>query len=339
MSAMNDIVKLGIDSYKGRVTEYSADKTQEALRNALIEANGGSTIIDARAMRDGKCVGAFAIVEQILAGVVADDILNDPFFKAMVEFRNVAAGDEAVFNLENTALFEVATIAEGTQAIRRQRIVDYTEVLVKTKVHAVRIYEELKRVLAGRVDFNTMIAKVAQSFKAEILNEVVSLWAGATAADIGGATYFPVAGTYSEDALLEVIEHVEAAAGGKPATIIGTKRALRPLIASLVGNAAKETTDSQGYAGSFYGSDVIMLPQRHQVGTSSFVFNDKSLTIVASGDGGKPIKFVYEGSPLVIPKAPEHNMDLTYEYFYADRWGMALAMANGNSGIGRYDFT
>lgn len=339
MSAMNDIVKLGIDSYKGRVTEYSAEKTQDALRNALIEANGGTTIIDARAMRDGKCTGAFAIVEQILAGVVADDILNDPFFKAMVDFRNVAAGDEAAFNLENAALFEVATIAEGTQAIRRQRIVDYTEVLVKTKVHAVRIYEELKRVLAGRVDFNTMITKVAQSFKAEILNEVVSLWAGATASDLGGSTYFPVAGTYSEDALLEVIEHVEAAAGGNPATIIGTKRALRPLIASLVGNAAKETTDSQGYAGSFYGSDVIMLPQRHQVGTSTFVFDDKSLIIVASGDGGKPIKFVYEGNPLVIPKAPETNTDFTYEYFYADRWGMALAMANGNSGIGRYDFT
>lgn len=339
MSAMNDIVKLGIDSYKGRVTEYSAEKTQEALRNALIEANNGSTTLDIRAMRDGKCNGVFSLVEQILAGTVTDSVLDDPFMKNMVDFRNVAAGDEAVFQLENTSLFVVSKIAEGTQAIRRQRITDVTEVPVPTDVHAVRIYEELKRVLAGRVDFNQMIDKVGRSFKEQIFNDAYTLWATATANDIGGTVYFPTAGTYDEDALLEVVQHVEAAAGGRPATIIGTKRALKPLIASLVGNAGKELVDGQGYAGSFYGTDVIMLPQRHTAGTSNFVFNDKSLTIVASGDGGKPIKMVYEGSPLAIPKAPESNFDLTYEYFYADRWGMALAMADGNSGIGRYDFT
>lgn len=339
MSTMNDIVKLGVDLYKGCVTEYSNDKASAAFRDALIEANGGTSVLDPRAIRDGKCVGVYSIVEQILAATVPENVLNNPFIDALVDFRNVAAGDEALFNLEDTSLFAVAETAEGTQAIRRQRIADYTEVPVPTKVHAVRIYEELKRVLAGKVDFSKMIDKVSKSFSDQILADAYALWAGAVAADIGGTVYFPAAGTYNADTLLTLVQHVEAAAGGRPATIIGTKRALRPLIAEIVGDNGKNIIDGQGYVGSFYGTKVVCIPQRHKVGTSTFMFNDNELTIIASGDDGKPIKFVYEGSPLIIPKAPETNMDLTYEYFYADRWGCALAMADGNSGVGRYVMT
>lgn len=335
----NDIVKLGIDLYRGCVKEYSDEKANEALYKALVAANNGSTKLDIRAIRDGKCDELFSIVEQILAATVPAAVLDDPFVKALVEFRNVADGDETVFNLENASLFIVAEIAEGTQAIRRQRIADYTEVPVPTSVHAVRIYEELKRILAGRVDFPAMIDKVKVSFVEQIRNDAYSLWAGATASDLGGIAYFPVAGTYDEDALLKVVQHVEAAAGGRPATLIGTKRALRPLRTAILGDNGKNTIDEQGYVGSFYGSNVVCIPQRHKVGTSEFVFDDNVITIIASGDNGKPIKFVYEGNPLVIRTPAQANKDLTEEYFYADRWGAALAMAAGNSGIGKYEMT
>ena len=49
-------------------------------------------------------------------------------------------------------------------------------------------------------------------------------------------------------------------------------------------------------------------------------------------------KFVYKGDPIIIPNDPANNMDLTQEYFVAEEWGAAIAMA-GNSGIGRYEFS
>ena len=46
MAEIKDIVKLAVDSYKGRVEKYSVADSQKLLKEALIKANGGSTILD-----------------------------------------------------------------------------------------------------------------------------------------------------------------------------------------------------------------------------------------------------------------------------------------------------
>ena len=45
MSEFKDIVKLATDAYKGNVEKYSVGQSQELLRQALVEANGGDTIL------------------------------------------------------------------------------------------------------------------------------------------------------------------------------------------------------------------------------------------------------------------------------------------------------
>ena len=79
------------------------------------------------------------------------------------------------------------------------------------------------------------------------------------------------------------------------------------------------------------------MPQRHVVGTTNFVFPDNVLTIVAGED--RPIKFVYEGDPIVSMRDPLENADLTQEYLYGSRYGLGLVLAGGNQGIGRYQTT
>lgn len=336
MAEIKDVVKLAVDSYKGRVEKYSVGQSQDVLRQALIDANGGSTKLDYKAIRDGKCNGLFTLVEEILSRTVIEGVQSDDFFNAFVDYKNVALGDKNVFIVEDNTLFVVDDVAEGNQGIRRQRLGGKSEVSIPTSMHAIRIYEELNRVLSGRVDFNVFIDKVAKSFSQKILNDIYTLWAGATAADLGGVAYFPTAGTYNEDDLLDVISHVEAAAGGKTATIVGTKKALRNLKESIMSDGAKDEFHNMGYAGTFFGTPVVAIPQRHQVGSTNFVFQDDVLTIVAGDD--KPIKFVYEGDPLVIMGDPKTNADLTQEYFYGERYGLGLVLAGGNAGIGRYEW-
>lgn len=337
MAEMNDIVKLAVDSYKGKVEGYSVDQTQETLRKALVEANGGSTKLNYKAVRDGQCKGLFSLVETILSKTVVDGLVGDEFFNALVEFRNIAEGDQNIFIVEDSDLYVVDEVADGTQAVRRQRIGGATEYPITTSMKVIKIYEELNRVLSGRIDFNKLIDKVAASFKQKMLNDIYTLWSGATATDFGGQTYFVTGGTYSESALLDLIQHVEAAAGGKPATLVGTKKALYPLMASIRGSEGNNTIDNQGYVGKFYGSAVVAMPQRHQVGTTTFIFDDKTINVIAGDD--KPIKFVYEGDPLVIMGDPKLNQDLTQEYFYGEKYGLGIVLAGGNSGIGRYEYT
>jgi len=337
MNELEKLVKLALDAHNGTIQKYSMDEAQDTLRQALIEANGGSTKLDYRALRDGKCNGVFALVEAILRSTVPQGLENNDLFKAIVEFRNIAEGDDQIFHVESSDLFFVDKIAKGTQGIRRQRIADVKDVTVPMNVHGVRIYEELARILAGRVDFNDLIDKVDRSIQNEIMSEIYDIWTTATT-ELGGSVYYTAsAGSYSDSDLLTMIEHVEAAAGGKPVTIIGTKAALRPLATSgLTFDPVKNALYNDGFIGRFYGSPTICIPQRHVVGGTALAFSDKMLTLVA-GDS-KPIKFVYKGDPIIIPNDPANNMDLTQEYFVAEEWGAAIAMA-GNSGIGRYEFS
>ena len=336
MAEMKDIVKLAVDTYKGNVEKYSVAQSNDVLRQALVEANNGSTILNYKDIRDGKCNGLFTLIEEILSRTVVEGLQGDEYFNALVDFRNVAEGDQNLFLVEDNNLFVVAEAADGTQGIRRQRLGGVKETSIPTSLKVVRIYEELNRVLAGRVDFNEFINKVAESFRQKLLNDIYTLWAGATAADMGGVAYFPTAGTYSEDDLLDVISHVEAAAGGKQATIIGTKKALRALKESIQSDGAKEELHGMGYYGKFFGTPCVAVPQRHKVGTTQFVMADDVLTIIAGDD--KPIKVVYEGNPIVLMGDPMTNADFTQEYLYGEKYGIGIVLAGGNAGIGRYEW-
>lgn len=335
MPEMNDIVKLAVDAYHGNVEQYSVGQSQEVLWQALVEANGGSTVLDYRKIRDGKCPGLFTLLETVLSRTVVEGLQGDEFFNALVDFRNVAEGDQNLFLVEDSNLFVVADAADGTQGIRRQRLSGVSEVSIPTVMKFVKIFDELNRVLAKRVDFNMMINKVSESYRQKLLNDIQTLWNGASATDFGGTVYFPAAGTYDEDALLDVIAHVEAAAGGKTATIFGSKKAVRNLAPSVQGAESKSDLYNLGYYGRFYGSPVVVTPQRHKIGSTEFTLPDDVLTIVAGED--KPIKCVYEGSPIILMGNPMDNGDLTQEYLYGEKYGLGIVLAGGNAGVGRYE--
>lgn len=334
---MNDIVKLAIDAYHGRVEKYSVAQSQDVLRQALIEKNNGKAYLDYKDIRDGKCQGLFTLIETILSKTVVEGLQGDEYFNALAEMRNVAEGDSPVFVVEDNDVFVVAEAADGTQGIRRQRLGGSTETTIPTTLKVVRIYEEINRVLAGRVDFNQFISKVAESFKQKLLNDMYTLWSGATASQIGGTVYFPVAGDYDEGALLDLIAHVEASAGGQKATIVGTKKALRPLKESIMSDGAKEEWHKLGYVGTFFGTPVVATPQRHKVNSTEFVLDDDVLTIIAGNE--KPIKVVYEGNPIILMGDPLTNADFTQEYLYGEKYGMGIVLAGKSAGVGRYEFT
>lgn len=175
----------------------------DTLRQAMVAANNGSTTLNYKNIRDGKCSGLFTLIEEILQRTIVEGFQGDEYFNSLVDFRNVALGDKNLFQVEDSNLFVVADAADGTQGIRRQRLGGVSETSIPTTFKVVRIYEELNRVLSGQVDFNVFIQKVSESFRKKLLDDVYALWSTATANDFGGTTYFPSAGGYDEDALFD----------------------------------------------------------------------------------------------------------------------------------------
>ena len=335
-----NVVKLAVDAYHGKVDgNFSLNDSMETLRKALVDLNGGSTKLDYKRIRDGKCNGLFSVIEQILQKTVVEGFADDAFFNELVEMKVTALGDVNDFYIPGQTLFVVSDVSRGNQALRRQRIDDGEHVRIPTQLKGIKIYEELERVLSGRVDFNYFIDLVGKSMKQALYLDV---YTALNALAGSGSVYFPVAGSYSEDALVTIIDHVEAATG-KKAVILGTRQALRTIATAagantsaiaVMGDQGKADMYALGYYGKFNGTDCIKVNQAHVPGTTTFALDNKKLYILALGD--KPIKVVNEGEPTIYLGNPMANADMSQDYLYLDSWGVGVAATEQ---MGIYSFT
>lgn len=321
----NKILTVAIDAIRGRsMGNYTAADTSDALRNAFIELNGGSTKISPKTFYKGTPL--FTLVQELIPVVIEEGIKTEgnPLF-ALIDYKNIAEGDLAEFDIEGDANFVVASVANGIQGVRRQRIVGGDTVKVPTEMKIVRVYENLGRLLAGRIDFNKFVDGVAKAFNEYIASAAYTALAGITSNTYNLDSTYVKSGSMDAEALLELVNHVEAATG-KKAAIIGTKTAVRKL-GSEVTYSAEQNADlyNKGYIGKFFGTDVIALEQAHTPGTSDFALADDALFVIAADD--KPIKVVNEGEGLLIDRDPSVNADLTQEYVYGQGIGVGVICA------------
>ena len=325
------IVNLANDLTRGVVpAQFSAASTSDKLREQLIEANGGSTVIDYKNFRRNK-VEIFEIIEQLIPTITEEGLKGDEFFMNLVEERNLAEGDKDEFVVEENSQFIVARIADGIARARRQRIGETRTLSVGTEWYNVTIYEEFSRFMAGRIDWSKLVAKVGDAFKQFVLNQCFTLFSGISASTPGLSNVYVQAGTYDEDKILTIVSHVEAATG-KEAVILGTAAALRKCTtANAASNAAKDDLYNLGWYGKLAGIPMVRVRQRHQVGSTNFVFKNDEIYILASDD--KPIKYVREGSGLIVDDTSGTNADRSLTYSYSEKMGFGLIV---NGPLGKY---
>lgn len=320
-----EVLKVMIDAIKGvNLENYSKKDTSEAIRNALIEMNGGSTKINLKNFYRGSEL--YALVQELIPTIIDEGFKDEDALFSLVDYRNVADGDEQEFVIEGNSYFIVADAAAGIRGVRRQRIEKTETLTVKTAVKVVRVYEELNRLLAGKVSFDKFVENVAKSFKQKILADAYKAIDAMSNTTVGLDSNYVVAGTgvNDEDAIIALISHVEAATG-KPARIFGTKAALRKLPNAVLSNEAKSDLYEMGYYGKFNGTDIVCLRQSHKPGTSTFALNDGKIFIIAGDD--KPVKVVNEGEGLLYEGDATANNDLTQEYVYGQAFGIGVACA------------
>jgi hypothetical protein len=320
-----EALKIMIDAVKGvNMENYSKSETSEAIRNALIEMNGGSKKLNLKNFYRGSQL--YALVQELIPAIIDEGFKDEDVLFNLVDYRNIADGDEEEFYVEGNSYFLVADAAAGIRGVRRQRIDKSETVTVKTSVKVVRIYEELNRLLAGKVTFDKFVDNVAKSFKQKILADAYKAISEMSQTTAGLDSNYVVAGTGTgdEDALIELIQHVEAATG-KEARIYGTKAALRKVTTATVSDEAKKDMYEMGYYGKFNGTEMICMRQVHKVGTSVFALDDSKLYIIAGDD--KPVKIVNEGEGLLYEGDATANNDLTQEYVYGQTFGVGVVCA------------
>ena len=321
-----DIVSLAVDSFKGHVpSNYSVGEANDTIRQALIDLNGGDAKLNWKSFRNHPEL--YAVVEEIITRTTLEGLPSDSPLFQFVDFRNLALGDSMRFIIERDDDFIVSQIAEGTQGIRRQRLNGKQAITPPMKLYAVKIYEELNRVLSGRVDFNEAINKIARAFDKKINADIFN----AVTSSLGAlSTPYKQSGTFDIGKLMTIIDHVEAANGGT-ATIITSKQGARAIVNILGADAtsAKEDLYNIGYFSHIGENPIIAMRNAHQPGTTNFVL-DNDIIVVSTED--KFIKMITEGDTTIIDRNPLDNADLSHEYFVAQRYGIATAF----SGVAGY---
>lgn len=322
---MNEVAKLAIDAVKGQgdMAKFSRTDAMEALRKELILANGGSEKLSPKSFRNNPQL--FAIVEEALDFLIEEGLKGQ--FDQFVETVIIEHGDAKVFTVKENRLFDVALIADGTGDLHRDRL-DVGELTVKTHIYGVGVYEELSRLLAGRVDFADLVANVARSYENKIQNDIYdAIWNSYSQL---GATY-GITGSFSETQLDELIAHVEASTGME-AMILGTKQALGKITTAKESDGMKDKYNQFGYYGSYHGTEMMEIRQAHKVGTDEFAIANFLLVVPKTPD--KFVKLVIEGDSMIVEGDGTNRKDFQRDYIFIKKAGVAV-LSSAKYGIYR----
>lgn len=320
-----DIVTMAVDLVHNSVAEFSADDVNEKLRQSFLQIAGVENI-NFKTMRRFQ-PAIFEVLEEALDVLIVEGL--EAQFDEFVEIKNTAWGDTNTFAVDDNKLFNIATIANGTGNLQRQRL-DQGFVAVSTGLYGVKIYEEFYRFLAGRIDWAKLVERVSKSYNNKIATDIYT--ALYDSYSVLGATY-GISGAFSEATMNTLIGHVEAATGAE-ATLMGTKTSLSKITTAVQSEKIKEAMNTLGYYGIFNGTNMQVIKQAHTPGTDIFAIND-SFAMVIPNVPNKMIKLVIEGDAIIQEVAGGQSADMSLEYMFQKSAGIAV-VSSAKYGIYRF---
>ena len=110
----------------------------ELIRKAILKTAGCENGWD-KYMFDHNKHLVFKLLSEVLEETVGQQILDK--YNAWVDFRSVALGDTIEFRIPNQDLFEVGLVCDGTDNLRRQRIL-HNKLAMQSFQLGVKIYSE-----------------------------------------------------------------------------------------------------------------------------------------------------------------------------------------------------
>ena len=326
MSELNvtEVRDMAYDLYKGRTANFDAESANEAIKNIILETAGCKENWDMYKFMENK-YKVFSIMREILTPVVAENVLAR--FESWVDIQDIALGDTKEFEVMNQDLFEIGIVADGTSELRRQNLVHGKLQMTSFQLGA-KLYTEFDDFRRGRVDFAEWIARLGKSFEVKIGEYIVKAIEGSYSV-LG--TKFAKKGAFADDQMLELIERVEAKTGMK-AVIYGTKSALAQLRTTAGGFKAdladsdKEAISKMGHIGTYFGTDVVEIPQ--SVNRKDEFMIDKDMLYVIP-NGTKIVKLLFEGDVDVVEVTdPAVRKDMQFEYMFMRRLQIGVCRAS-----------
>lgn len=321
-SEFEEIAKKGNMSYEEKEKIFNASLKQEALKMAgLANVN----IPEDRILRNPTIRWAlFELVSETLSIIIPLTVQDQ--FNQFAEIRQVGWGDTLRFKLPNPNLFVVSKTANGKRRGHPQRLWN-SEVVLNAEPHEVTIKEDFYRVLTGQINWGEWINKVALSVQTKITMDV---FAQLFNSYDGLGSNFKEA-SWDKERFIALGQRVEAANGGSPVTVFGTKLALSKVVPdaefSKFGYVGiGEYYNTHGYLPNFMGFPTFVIDQRIAVNDPdyNFAIDDNTLYFISTGTD-KPVKIGFEGQPIIQDSGATDSASMSQYYTYIQYFDAVIA--------------
>ena len=321
MAKLTNLQKLSLDVCRGSVEKYSVKDGSDAIRAQILEAMGTQEW-DVYKFQQNK-FEVYRILSEAITVALAEMTLGK--YNDWVEYKDLALGDTVEFYIPNTDLFEVGYVADGTNQMRRQRIVN-KKLAMSGFPLGIKVYEEFLSFMMGRVDWQELVRRAAASLDYKLSEIIVKQ---IEKAYNGLDSKYVKTGSFNEDELVDLVQRVEAKTGQK-CTIFGSKKALTKIrqgVGAILSANDKEDIRNHGFVTLLHGTPVIEIPQVLDK-NDNYALKDDMLFVIPNGDT-KMVKLGFEGDAYIYEvQDPATRMDQALEYMITRRVQIGVAKAN-----------
>lgn len=311
-----DLMKLAHDVYFNPTFSAGEVSGQDALRNAIKDALGGE--YNVYSWQKHK-YDVFEIISTAIDAVMPTLLTNQ--FDSIADIRTVALGDKPLFECEDPQIIRVGRVAAGANDMRRQTIVG-KHFTIDTEWFGAAVYAEFDQFMAGDIDWNKLVDRVAQGFVNHIQAKIAD---ALTASYTSLGADVKTSGVATLDQIVKLAQRVQVKSN-KPVAIYGTKAALSKIAemanVQLYSGAMKDELNTNGFLGVVRGLKLIEIPQAFKANSDEFALDDTKVLILPEGE--KIIGVVMEGNSRTIEPENTSRNDLQMGFETLEKIGVGV---------------
>lgn len=308
---LTELGQLSFNAYNKIPTgEYTVKETEDLLRAKFNEVCNGDAS-DFYNFMDNR-YKVYAIIKETMV-IAVGDLLVDKYDE-FIDFKDTELGDQNLFETTDNSMFRVDVVADGNGAIRRQKLYG-GQFSVPTTNYGIKVYNELVRFLARKIDWAIITNRVMDSFA----NHIGVLGYQAM---LGAKSTLPAdqteAGGFVEATMDGLLELINARSGSMP-IIYGSSIGLGKITQAIVSEKMSDELNQMGHYGVYKGYELIQLPQGMD-NNGTLVADNAELFIIPS-DNKKVVKVALEGAPIIYDKMADSNNSMQMEMYFGRKVG------------------
>ena len=328
--SLTGIAKMIVDVRNGTFKAYSTEtveKVNEALRAKFNEMLPKPNAMGHYRHRDlvKALPEVFAIIEEVLDVTINEAWRSEPFYRDLVDSRNLALGDKNDFLIEDNTWISVNRFSGNTWDTDREKLSGRKRISLDTEWFYAHVYDDFERFRIGAISVETLLNRMTEAFIRHV-DTMIAVVFNDAATNLPAT--FSVAATLTTQDMRELIQKVRTASR-KNVRIMGTEMAvahLNDLQEVKYSEKMKNEVYSTGRLGKWMGNVVVEIPQSFTPGTYDWAVDNESLLVVPEND--KFIKFIDEGETRSQEKSEQDNHDQTLSWQVQRKMGAGAVFSS-----------